>query len=106
MPEAEENDYEAQRAARIAANKARMAELGLVEASHALLTSVRGPGVTLEAGTEAQPRKKRRVQEVSRRCAEPAASCPRPTQSCVNPTHPPPPRPPPPVRTARGAGEP
>lgn len=42
-------------------NKAKLAQLGLVEASRALMSTAQGPGVTLEAGAEAQPRKKRRV---------------------------------------------
>ncbi len=60
-PMSADNAYERQRAAKIAENKAKLAQLGLIEASRALLTSGRDPGISLEAGTEAQPRKKRRV---------------------------------------------
>lgn len=61
----EDNEYERLRAAKIAENRAKLAQLGLVEASRALMTTVNGPGITMEHGSEVQPRKKRRtIKEV------------------------------------------
>jgi hypothetical protein len=79
----EENEYERLRAEKIAQNKAKLAQLGLVEASRALLATARGPGITLEAGAETQPRKKRRVaKEVSGEQECWPSLCP-PTQCCL-----------------------
>ena len=69
---AQVTEYELQRAQRIMENRRKMEQLGLLEASRGLALAVGAAGppgaplVTLEAGTERQPpRKKRKVQQVS-----------------------------------------
>lgn len=63
MAAAPANDYEAQRQVRIEANRRKMAEMGLLEASRSL-SAAAAAGPALEPGAEAAPRlKRRRVQQ-------------------------------------------
>lgn len=56
-----DNEYEKRRQAKIAQNKAKLAQLGLLEASTALTAASNQLTITLDCGHEFQPRKKRRV---------------------------------------------
>jgi hypothetical protein len=63
-PQPSVSQYELQRAQRIAENKKKMEQMGLLEAAQGLSASGGGPRVALEAGSELQPRlKKQRVQQ-------------------------------------------
>ena len=67
MAAAPANDYEAQRQARIEANRRKMAEMGLLEASRSLSAAAAAAAAApaLEHGAEPAPRlKRRRVQQV------------------------------------------
>lgn len=73
MAAAPANDYEAQRQARIEANRRKMAEMGLLEASRSLSAAATAASAApaLEHGAEPAPRlKRRRVQQVRRSAAE------------------------------------
>lgn len=58
------SQYEVQRAQRIAENKKKMEQMGLLVAAQGLSASAGAPRVVMEAGNELQPRLKRqRVQQ-------------------------------------------
>lgn len=62
---ADVTEYELQRQRRVQDNRRKMEELGLMEASRGLMGAAGAVArVTLEAGSQQQPRKKRRVQPV------------------------------------------